>query len=66
MKEFAPKTSKIFIGLYLFFVFGAAMGDWKVVNNALGALPKIISAGALGLAFAVTLHIHLLTGEHGR
>ena len=51
MKEFAPKTSKIFIGLYIFFIFGAAMGDWKVVNNALGALPKIISAGALGLAF---------------
>ena len=50
MNAFNPKQSKIFIGLYIFFIFGAAMGDWKVVNNALGALPKIISAGALGLA----------------
>lgn len=50
MKEFEPKKSKIFIGLYIFFIFGAAMGDWKVVNEALGALPKVISAGALGLA----------------
>lgn len=50
MNEFNPKQSKLFIGLYIFFIFGAAMGDWKVVNVALGALPKVISAGALGLA----------------
>ena len=50
MKEFNPEKSKIFIGLYIFFIFGAAMGDWKVVNEALGALPKVISAGAIGLA----------------
>ena len=51
MNDFSPKKSKLFIGLYIFFIFGAAMGDWKVLNNALGALPKVISAGALGLAF---------------
>ena len=50
MNGIDTKKSKIFIGLYIFFIFGAAMGDWKVVNFALGALPKIISAGALGLA----------------
>lgn len=50
MNELYTKNSKIFIGLYIFFIFGAAMGDWKVVNVALGALPKVISAGALGLA----------------
>ena len=55
MNAFNPKQSKIFIGLYIFFIFGAAMGDWKVVNNALGALPKIISAGALGLAVVYVL-----------
>ena len=50
MRELYTKKSKIYIGLYIFCIFGAAMGDWKVVNEALGALPKIISAGALGLA----------------
>ena len=55
MKEFYPKKSKIFIGIYIFFIFGAAMGDWKVVNTALGALPKIISAGAVGLALVYLL-----------
>ena len=55
MEKFNPKKSKIFIGLYIFFIFGAAMGDWKVVNNALGALPKVISVGALGLAFVYLL-----------
>ena len=55
MREFYPKKSKLFIGLYIFFIFGAAMGDWKVVNTALGALPKIISAGALALALAYML-----------
>ena len=28
----------------------AGMGDWKVVNNALGGLPKIVSLGVPGLA----------------
>ncbi|MCR4615790.1 MAG: O-antigen ligase family protein [Clostridiales bacterium] len=51
-KEFYPKKSKIYIGLYIFFIFGAAMGDWKVLNMALGALPKVISVGAIGLAVA--------------
>ncbi len=55
MEELPTKNSKIFIGLYIFFIFGAAMGDWKVVNQALGALPKVISAGALGLAFLYIL-----------
>ena len=50
MTEPYTKKSKVFIGLYIFCIFGAAMGDWKVVNEALGALPKIISAGAIGLA----------------
>ena len=49
-KRLYTKTSKVYIGLYIFFIFGAAMGDYKVLNMALGALPKIVSAGALGLA----------------
>lgn len=50
VKELYTKKSKIFIGLYIVFIFGAAMGDYKVLNEALGALPKIISAGAIVLA----------------
>ena len=50
VKELYTKNSKIFIGLYIFCIFGAAMGDYKVLNMALGALPKVVSAGALGLA----------------
>lgn len=50
MKELYTKNSKIYISLYILFIFGAALGDYKVLNEALGALPKIISAGAIGLA----------------
>ena len=50
IKELYTKQSKLYIGLYIFCIFGAAMGDWKVLNAALGALPKIVSAGAVGLA----------------
>jgi len=31
------------------------MGDYKVLNEALGALPKVISAGAIGLALVYIL-----------
>ena len=55
MQKLYTKTSKIYIGLYIFFIFCAAMGDYKVVNVALGALPKIFSAGALGLAVVYIL-----------
>ena len=55
MKELYTKKSKVYIGLYIFFIFGAAMGDWKVLNAALGALPKIVSAGALGIAIIYLL-----------
>ena len=55
MKELYTKNSKIFIGLYIFFIFGAAMGDWKVLNVALGALPKVVSVGVVGLAAAYVL-----------
>ena len=50
MKELYTKHSKIYIGLYILFIFGAAMGDYKVLNASLGALPKVLSAGALGIA----------------
>ena len=50
MRDSNVKTSKLFIGLYIFFIFCAAMGDYKVLNAALGALPKIVSAGAAGIA----------------
>ena len=50
VKELYTKNSKIYIALYIFFIFGAAMGDYKVLNTKLGALPKIVSAGVLGLA----------------
>ena len=53
--ELYPKKSKIYIGLYIFFIFGAAMGDWKTLNFALGALPKVISVGAIGIAFMYIL-----------
>lgn len=55
MQKLYTKTSKIYIGLYIFFIFGAAMGDYKVLNVALGALPKMISAGVLGLALVYVL-----------
>ena len=50
IKEIYTKNSKVYIGLYIFFIFGAAMGDWKVINQAMGALPKAISFGVLGIA----------------
>lgn len=49
------KNSKVYIGLYIFFIFCAAMGDWKVINTALGGLPKVVSAGAAGVAFIYLL-----------
>ena len=55
VKQLYTKHSPIYIGLYIFFIFGAAMGDWKVVNTMLGALPKVLSAGALGLALLYIL-----------
>ncbi|MBE6740956.1 MAG: O-antigen ligase family protein [Ruminococcaceae bacterium] len=55
VKELYTKKSPIFIGLYIFCIFGAAMGDYKVLNVALGALPKVVSAGALGIAFLYVL-----------
>ena len=55
MSELHTKESKLFIGLYIFFIFGAAMGDWKVLNFAFGALPKTVSIGALILAFVYWL-----------
>lgn len=55
MNEVYTKDSKIYIGLYIFFIFCAAMGDWKVINMALGGLPKVLSAGGFGIAFLYVL-----------
>ena len=55
MQNLYTKTSKFYIGFYIFFIFCAAMGDYKVLNMALGALPKILSAGAIGLALLYIL-----------
>ena len=55
MQNLYTKTSKFYIGFYIFFIFCAAMGDYKVINMALGALPKIVSAGAIGLALLYIL-----------
>ncbi|MCR5149914.1 MAG: O-antigen ligase family protein [Clostridiales bacterium] len=55
MQKLYTKTSKFYIGFYIFFIFGAAMGDYKVLNAALGALPKVVSAGAVGLALMYIL-----------
>ena len=55
MDRLYTKDSKIYIGLYIFFIFCAAMGDWKVINEALGGLPKVLSAGAVGLAVVYLL-----------
>lgn len=56
VKALYTKNSKLFIGLYIFFIFCAAMGDYKVLNNALGALPKIISAGSIVIAAIYILY----------
>ncbi len=55
MNGIYTKNSKVYIGLYIFFIFCAAMGDWKVINAALGGLPKVLSAGAVGIAFMYML-----------
>lgn len=55
MNVLYTKNSKVYIGLYIFFIFAAAMGDWKVINTALGGLPKVASAGAAGVAFIYLL-----------
>lgn len=55
MQKLHTKTSKFYIGFYIFFIFCAAMGDYKVLNVALGALPKIVSAGTLALALMYIL-----------
>ena len=59
MSSLYTKNSKLYIGLYIFFIFCAAMGDWKTINFALGALPKVFSVGALGVA----LLYMFLTGD---
>ncbi|MBQ3426309.1 MAG: O-antigen ligase family protein [Clostridia bacterium] len=51
MEEIYTKNSKIYAGLYIFFIFCAAMGDYKPLNVALGGLPKVLSAGGFGVAF---------------
>ena len=56
VKTLFTKESKLFIGLYIFFIFGAAMGDYKVLNTALGAMPKVISAGTIGIAALYILY----------
>ena len=62
MKSLYTKNSKFYIWLYVFFIFCAAMGDYKVLNNALGALPKIMSAGVV----AIALLYLLLSGDFKR
>ena len=37
------------------FLIGAGLGEWKVLNNMLGGLPKAVSLGVLGLAMLYTL-----------
>lgn len=34
----------------IFCIYFAAMGDWKVLNIALGGLPKVVSLGVAGIA----------------
>lgn len=55
MQSLYTKTSKFYIGFYIFFIFGAAMGDYKALNVVLGALPKVVSAGVVGLALLYIL-----------
>lgn len=39
----------------VFFLAGAGLGEWKVLNGMLGGLPKAISLGVIGLAVLYAL-----------
>lgn len=44
----------VIIGIFLCTLI-AGLGEWKVINNALGGLPKICSLGVIGIAFVYFL-----------
>lgn len=50
-RDLAPQPSPIVIFLVMALTAAAGLGEWKVLNNALGGLPKIVSLGVIALAF---------------
>lgn len=50
----SPLWQKLLAAGCIFFLACAGMGEWKVLNIALGGLPKAISVGVIGLAVLYT------------
>ena len=51
----SPLWQKLLTIGCVFFLAGAGLGEWKVLNGMLGGLPKAISLGVIGLAMLYTL-----------
>ncbi len=48
--EYFRKPPKIFVILYVFFIFAAGMGDWLEINARFGSLLKAMTVGCIALA----------------
>ena len=51
----SPLWQKLLTIGCVFFLAGAGLGEWKVLNGMLGGLPKAISLGVIGLAVLYAL-----------
>lgn len=51
----SPLWQKLLAIGCVFFLAGAGLGEWKVLNGMLGGLPKAISLGVIGLAVLYAL-----------
>ena len=49
-KRELSRADALLMALAVLLTVGAGMGEWKVVNAALGGLPKIVSLGVPGVA----------------
>ncbi|MDD2649109.1 MAG: O-antigen ligase family protein [Eubacteriales bacterium] len=48
--EYFRKPPKIFVIMYVFFIFAAGMGDWVQINGRFGAILKAMTVGCIALA----------------
>lgn len=48
----SPFWQKLLRIFYILFITLACLGEWKVLNNSLGGLPKAITLGVICMAFA--------------
>jgi len=51
----SPFWQKLLCFSYIFLIAVAGLGEWKTLNNAVGGLPKIVTAGVICMAFGYGL-----------